>query len=371
MRLDGDVHLPRAGRRDVRRLRRRGRRARRSTARPLGRRPRTAGSPCPTSPARQRPASSRRVQADTADGRGRAQGRRPGRRRGLPLDVVRARRGPVRLGLLRPARPQGAARVHRHRARPAWTVRQQLRRPAVVERRGRPAAGPSPTRRRCRRTTRSSTPARSTRSAARPAATTWACSPAGRWRPSSTATPTRSSPLTEQGLGVLRRGRSGCRSRSASTTRSSCPSSAARWRTTAASPGRTSSCAGSTPTPAERELLAQVPAARDGAHVVRQHRHDALVGRPVAQRGVRRVRLPTGPPARATAYTDAWAGAPRRRQARRLPRRPGPDLAPDPPADPRRRRGRVDLRRDHLPQGRLGAAAAHDVRRRGRRSRPA
>ena len=43
----------------------------------------------------------------------------------------------------------------------------------------------------------------------------------------------------------------------------------------------------------------------------------------------------------------------------------GPDLAPDPPADPRRRGGRVDLRRDHLPQGRLGAAAADDLRRRG------
>ena len=50
----------------------------------------------------------------------------------------------------------------------------------------------------------------------------------------------------------------------------------------------------SAPTPAERELLRQGPAARDGAHVVRQHRHDALVGRPVAQRGVRRVRRALG-----------------------------------------------------------------------------
>ena len=109
----------------------------------------------------------------------------------------------------------------------------------------------------------------------------------------------------------------------------------------------------------------QGAAARDGAHVVRQHRHDALVGRPVAQRGVRRVRLPTGPPSRATAYTDAWAGSPRRRQARR----------PTWPTRARRRtrsasrsatsrEAAVDLRRDHLSQGRLGAAPAHGVRRR-------
>ena len=44
------------------------------------------------------------------------------------------------------------------------------------------------------------TPARSTRSAARPAATTSASSRASRWRRSSSATPTSSSRLTEQGL---------------------------------------------------------------------------------------------------------------------------------------------------------------------------
>ena len=58
---------------------------------------------------------------------------------------------------------------------------------------GPPAAGPSPTPRRCRRTTRSSTPAASTRSAARPAGTIWASSPASPWRRSSSATPTSSS----------------------------------------------------------------------------------------------------------------------------------------------------------------------------------
>ena len=73
----------------------------------------------------------------------------------------------------------------------AWTRGQQQRRPAD---RGAsttaPRAGPSPTPRRCRRTTRSCSPGRSTRSGARSTATTSASSPAGRWPRCSTATPT-------------------------------------------------------------------------------------------------------------------------------------------------------------------------------------
>ena len=89
--------------------------------------------------------------------------------------------------------------------------------------------------------------------------------------------------------------------------------------------------------PAERELLAQVPAARDGAHVVRQHRHDALVGRPVAQRGVRRVRLPLGGRAGHRVHRRVGRRTWPASKLERLPRRPGPGLAPDPPAHPRRR----------------------------------
>ena len=54
------------------------------------------------------------VQADTSEGEGVHQVRRPGRRRGLPLDVVRAGRGAGGLRVLRPARPQGPAPVHGH-----------------------------------------------------------------------------------------------------------------------------------------------------------------------------------------------------------------------------------------------------------------
>ena len=133
------------------------------------------------------------VQADTTDGEGVHKAVDPVRRRGVRLDVLRAGRGALRLGLLRPARPQGAARVHRDRAG-GVDGHQQLRRPADRAVRRRPAAGRSPTRRRCRPTTRSSTPGRSTRSAARPTVTTWGSSRGGRWRTCSNATPTRSSP---------------------------------------------------------------------------------------------------------------------------------------------------------------------------------
>ena len=93
-------------------------------------------------------------------------------KRGLRLDVVRARRGAARLGLLRPARPQGRARLHRHGTRHAGRCcrnsgdadgRGRRRRPALDVRRH--AA-------RCRRTCRSSTPGRSTSSAPSATATT-------------------------------------------------------------------------------------------------------------------------------------------------------------------------------------------------------
>ena len=48
-------------------------------------------------------------------------------------------------------------------------------------------------------------------------------------------------------------------------------------------------------------------AARDGAHVVRRPGDHALVGRPVAQRGVRVVRGDLGRRSSATEYTDGWA----------------------------------------------------------------
>ena len=116
VRLDGGVHVPRAGRGDVRRLRRRGRPARPSTATPLD--PPVEGRIALPGLAEHNTLVVESVQAGH-HGRPRgAQGGRPGRRRGLPVDVLRARRGAVRLGVLRPARPEGPARASPSRRRP-------------------------------------------------------------------------------------------------------------------------------------------------------------------------------------------------------------------------------------------------------------
>ena len=103
--------------------------------------------------------------------------------------------------------------------------------------------------------------------------------------------------------------------------------------------------------------------ARDGAHVVRRSRHDEVVGRPVAQRVVRRVRRPP--------LLDA--GDPLHRRVDRLHQQPqelglpaGPAAvdAPDRRRQLRPARGRGQLRRHHLRQGRVGAAAAGRLGRR-------
>ena len=113
------------------------------------------------------------------------------------------------------------------------------------------------------------------------------------------------------------------------------------------------------------------PAARDGAHVVRRHRHDALVGRPVAQRGVRRVGRELGDGGGHRVHRQVGR-LPHRREARRLPRRPGADDAPDPAGGARRRPGSRRVRRHHLLEGRERPQAAGRLRRRGRlRGRPA
>ena len=241
---------------------------------------------------------------------------------------------------------------------------EQQRRPAGRGRSGPRAAGRSRTRRRCRRTTRWSTPARSTRSVARRRTTTSASSPGGRSRAVLERDADEIFTLTEQGLGFF-----GDSLRDAVPAAQVRPGLHARVRR---GDGELRlrhlvglcSCAGRTPTPAERELLAKV-LLHEMAHmwfgniVTMRWWDDLWLNEAFAEfaghwaAGAR------------DAYTDAWAAHLADGQARRLPRRPGTDLAPDPPADPRRRPGRVDLRRDHLPQGRLGAAAAHGVRRRG------
>ena len=153
------------------------------------------------------------------------------------------------MGLLRPARPQGSARVHRHRAG-GLDGGEQQRRPG---RRG--GAGRTPGGGRFPDTPPLSTynpvvarrplprdPARGRRPRPRPLRPAVAGGdPRARRR--------RAVHGDRAGPGVLRRASSRCRSRSPSTTRCSCRSSAARWRTTAASPGPTRSCAGPRPRP--------------------------------------------------------------------------------------------------------------------------
>ena len=266
------------------------------------------------------------------------------------------------MGLLRPARPQGAARLHRHRAG-GVDRGQQLRRPGGRGRRrwaevdlradaaavdvqpgrgGRPVRRGAPGGRRLRpRAVRPPDPG--LRAAARLRAAVH---------------PHRAGPRVLRGA-----------------VRDALPAALLRPGV----PARVRRCDGELrlrdlgrrhPAPPRADhqrvaVLHQRAAARDGPHVVRQHRDDALVGRPLAQRGLRRVRLHVG--SRASDGVRRHRGQqPRRRQALRLPRRPGPQLAPDPPAGAHGGRCRVDLRLHHLPQGRGGAQAAHVLRGRGR-----
>jgi hypothetical protein len=140
--------------------------------------------------------------------------------------------------------------------------------------------------------------------------------------------------------------------------------SPARWRTRAASPSASpTSSARRSPTRA-RAPRRDDPA-RDGPHVVRRPRDDALVGRPVAQRVVRHLHVPAL--ARPGHPVHARLGdVPRSREG--LGQAPGP-AALDPPGRRRHARHRVrapELRRDHLRQGRLGAAPAGRLGRPGR-----
>ena len=206
-------------------------------------------------------------------------------------------------------------------------------------------------------------------------------------------------PAHRAGAGVLRRAVRASRSRRSATTRSSCPTSAARWRTGAASPGPTACSAAAPPTLRRAELVARRAAARDGAHVVRRPGDHALVGRPVAQRGVRVVRVhlgggvgdrvhrragpPSSPASRSRAYQQDMGPAShpirsrgaRRRRTRSRTSTPSPTQGPGgaAPADglrrPRRRssRGCAATSREHA----WGNAELADLMRRDRRRRPA
>ena len=107
-----------------------------------------------------------------------------------------------------------------------------------------------------------------------------------------------------------------------------------------------------------------VRAPRDGPHVVRRPGDHALVGRPVAQRGVRLVGLQLGALARHRVRRPV-GGLPGALQARRLRHGHGAGPPPDPRRRARRRPRDRQLRLDHLRQGPERAPPADGLHRRG------
>ena len=217
--------------------------------------------------------------------------RRPRRRQRLPLDHLRARRGEVRLGLLRPARPQGTAHVHGHRAG-GVDRGEQLRRPGGRGRRRRAALDV-----RADAAAVDVQPRRGRRAVRRGAH-------AGRWlRPRPLRPTDARGPAAARRRAAVHAHRAGPRVLRRAL-RHAVPAALLRPGV----PARVRRGDGELrlrhlgrrhPAPAradDRRVagVRQRAAARDGAHVVRQHRDDALVGRPLAQRGLRGVRLHVG-----------------------------------------------------------------------------
>ena len=128
--------------------------------------------------------------------------------------------------------------------------------------------------------------ARSTSCASSAAATTWASTAASRSRRSSSATPTSCSRSPRQGLAFFgeRFGQPFPQERYDQVFVPDMGGAMENWGCVTWTDSVLFRSAAD-PRPARR--AGRVPAARDGAHVVRRPRHDALVGRPVAQRGVR------------------------------------------------------------------------------------
>ena len=190
--------------------------------------------------------------------------------------------------------------------------------------------GPSSRRRRCRRTTRSWWPARSWRCAGRSTATTSGSTRARPWRPCCTATPSSCSRSPRRAWRSSGRG-SGCPSRNAPTTRCSCPSSAARWRTTNGVTWADDILRRHEPTTSEWQVFTNV-LLHEMAHmwfgniVTMRWWDDLWLNEAFAEFACMWA-------CRASDGVRRHGGQqPRRRQAARLPRRPGPQLAPDPPA---------------------------------------
>ncbi len=125
------------------------------------------------------------------------------------------------------------------------------------------------------------------------------------------------------------------------------------------------------PDPLLLRAARQHRAARDGPHVVRRPGHHALVGRPLAQRVLRRVGLPPRDD-RGDEVHRRLDRLHQRPEELGLPPGPAALDAPDRGRQRRPRGGRGQLRRHHLRQGRLDAQAARRLGRdRGVHRRPA
>ena len=220
----------------------------------------------------------------------------------------------------------------------------------------------------CRRTSPRSSPASTTRSTTPTSASTarsrWATTAASRWCRTSTSTSCVDG--HQAGLRVLRG-----RLRLPLPVPQVRPALRARVQQRRDGERRLRDAARRVPPPQPAGPLVlraarQHDPARDGAHVVRRPGHDALVGRPLAQRVVRRVGLAPRVGAAPRSTTRRWTGFTNNRKnwAYRQDQLPSthPIAADNHDLDDRR----GQLRRHHLRQGRLVAQAARRLGRRGR-----
>ena len=324
--LDGQVLVPHAGREHVRGLHCRDppRDPQRGHARPCDSRARTATAARP--PGRQRPRGRLGAVRHRHRPRHQAHGR-PQRQERLPLDQLRARHGPARLGQLRPARPEVRARLHRQRSGDldgaqqlaTHLDRRPRRRRAVVDLRGHPAPVDVRHGRERRPLLRAARAARRPRP--RALLPSVAEGPARPRRP-------RAVPAHRAGPGLVRR-----EVRGAVRPGEVRPGLRARhgWRDGELGLrhlGRRHAAARHPdlrPAPPDRGD----PAPRDGPHVVRRPGDHEVVGRPVAQRGLRVLGRLLGR-GRGDPLHRQLGQLPRGRQARGLPRRPGPGQPPHP-----------------------------------------
>ncbi len=317
--------------------------------------------------ARERAARRRRRHLH-AHRRGPAPVRRPGRRRGLPLQPVRGGRRAPGVRVLRPARPQGAF-AFTVTAPGHWTVSVRLpdARTGAGDRRDRHLAVRADADAvAVRHGDRRRAVPRRARGAHQPRRPHH---PARRLLPAlaraSTSTPTTSSAVTQAGLRLLRGAvrppvpvrevrpavRAGVQRRRDGERRRRDHHRALRVPVQG-------------PRGDRRAPRAHDPA-RARPHVVRRPRHHALVGRPVAERVVRRVRVHAVP---GRGHPVARRPGPRSRSSEKAWAYRQDQLATDAPdrrRHPRPRGRRGQLRRHHLRQGRLGAQAAGALGRAG------